>query len=96
MTRRFLHTDTLPRHARRNRPTLDPSLGDPGGSATSPACHRSSGPNRDTRQADRRPVIVCVEVGRRMLLAELKFSGWVLRRVTRVRFDSARAAGAQP
>jgi hypothetical protein len=33
----------------------------------------------------------CVEVGRRMLLAELRFSGWVLRRVEKVRIDSDRS-----
>lgn len=33
----------------------------------------------------------CTEVGRRLLLAELEFSEWVLRRVEKVRFDSDRS-----
>jgi len=37
------------------------------------------------------PDAFCAEVGRRMLLAELEFSEWVLRRVEKVRFDSDRS-----
>ena len=37
------------------------------------------------------PDAFCVEVGRRMLLAELEFNEWMLRRVDRVRFDSDRS-----
>ncbi len=37
------------------------------------------------------PDAFCVEAGRRLLLAELEFSEWVLRRVEKVRFDSDRS-----
>lgn len=43
------------------------------------------------RPADELPDAFCVEVGRRLLFAELEFSKWVLRRVEKVRFDSDRS-----
>lgn len=36
------------------------------------------------------PMAFCVEVGRRLLLAQLDFSGWVLRRVETVSFEQGR------
>jgi hypothetical protein len=41
------------------------------------------------------PDAFCAEAGRRLLLAELEFSEWVLRRVEKVRFDSDRSVYRQ-
>jgi len=43
-------------------------------------------------RADVLPDAFCAEVGRRLLLAELEFSEWVLRRVEKVEFERDRAA----
>src|SRR4051794_10956505 len=41
------------------------------------------------------PKPFCAEVGRRMLLAELEFSEWVLRRVEKVRFERDRSVSRE-
>jgi len=37
------------------------------------------------------PMHLCLELGRRLLLAELQFSDWILRRVESVRFERERS-----
>jgi hypothetical protein len=43
------------------------------------------------RKSDELPPAFCIEVGRRLLLAQLEFSEWVLRRVEKVQFDQDRS-----
>lgn len=45
----------------------------------------------DKRQRDTLPRPLCAEIGRRLLLAELTFADWVLRRVETVQFERQRS-----
>jgi hypothetical protein len=53
------------------------------------ALQASSDSRRDTWE--RPEIYPCVELGRRLLLAQLEFSDWVLRRVECVRFERDRS-----
>lgn len=53
--------------------------------------------SRRRREFDRDwlPDPACLEIGRRLLLAELQFSSWVLRRVEKVQFERERSVSRQ-
>src|SRR5438309_1025736 len=58
---------------------------DPVGLALSESVTRQHNPHADW------PDHLCLEIGRRLLLAELEFSEWVLRRVEKVNFERDRS-----